>query len=132
MNLQTQISPIVSRKSKRIGKSFPKRASTGSPKTSLLFNKTKSTEGNSNRTPFTSKYKLFSSGTQSKHQPKFCLLRSKSQTSFHPLSTPWAGSKNGTTRKGPEAVFSIPQKNVSRSIILGCPAICVSTKNQLS
>ena len=85
-------------------------------------------DGISKSVPEIFKYKLFSSGTQSKHQPKLACVLSKSQTSFIHWPPHGAGSKNGTTRKGEEAVFLRPAFQVSPSIILGRSLIWVSSQ----
>ena len=62
--------PIVSRKSKRMGNSSPKRACTASPSKARGWSKTRSIDGNLQPQPRRSpSSRLFSSGTQSKHQP---------------------------------------------------------------
>src|SRR4029453_19551705 len=70
--------------------------------------------------------RLFSSGTQSKHQPKFSTERSRSQTSFIHCPPHGAGSKKGTTRNGRRAVPRSASRNVAPLIIFGSPGIVVS------
>src|SRR5208282_5872997 len=79
------------------------------------------------------KSKLFSSGTQSKHQ---AWLGTPSGESPQTFSIQWPpqgpGSKYGTTRKGRWAAIRNPSRNASPEIILGECESFVSSKKSIS
>ena len=128
MHLQTQITSAHRiQKSKRIGKSSPKRASTGSPKQLFTFSKPIN-RGSSKRTPFTSN--------------KGCSLQVHSQSTSRnfrvhdpgrkPLSSIDHPREPDRRKELPGTVCSplpLPLKEVSLSIIFGVPATWVSIQN---
>ena len=109
-----------------MGNSSPKRAWTFSPSRALGSWKTRLMDGSSTVVPPKSSRSEFSSGTQSKHHPKFFSLRSRSHTSFIHCPPHGAGSKNGTTRNGRAVAWRKAERTAAPSTMRGWPGIVVS------
>src|SRR5919106_2037201 len=93
----------------------------GSAKTRLMA-------GTSTHTAPNLKRRLFSSGTQSKHQAKFVAPRSRSQTSFIHCPPQGPGSKNVTRRRGRVTQCSSPRRKLSPGTSFGSPGTAVSSR----